>query len=199
MKQMIRFFIILAIGALAMPAMLWGTGLKNTDKIYDPGQLKPVDSRLKVAQGQAAPDFALKSVSGKTIRLSDFKGKQNVLISFIPNAWTPVCSDQWPGYNLARPLFEQQNTTILGISTDNIPTLFAWTREMGDLWFRVLSDFWPHGSTADAYGVLRSDGTAERALILVDKQGIIRWIHVSDINLRPELGMIMAALASLNN
>jgi len=86
---------------------------------------------------------------------------------------------------------------VLGISVDNIPTLFAWTGEMGSLWFDVLSDFWPHGQTAKAYGILRSNGTAERALILVDKQGIIRFIHVSDINIRPDLGMIMEALSNL--
>ena len=81
---------------------------------------------------------------------------------------------------------------------ENIPTLFAWTRQMGDLWFEVLSDFWPHGKTARSYGVLRSDGTAERALILVDKQGIVRWTHVSDINIRPDLGMIVQALNQLD-
>lgn len=167
--------------------------------LYNPGQLTPVDSELKVKTGDAAPDFSLKAVSGKTISLKDYRGKKNVLISFVPAAWTPVCSDQWPGYNLARPLFEKQDTILLGVTTDNIPTLFAWTKEMGDLWFEVLSDFWPHGRTAEAYGVLRSDGTAERALILVDKKGIIQWIHVSDINVRPDLGEIMKALGRLKD
>ncbi|HCY86646.1 MAG TPA: peroxiredoxin, partial [Desulfobacteraceae bacterium] len=172
MKPMIRSLVIPALILLLLPAALFGTSLIYGDKIYNPGQLKPVDSRLKVSEGQMAPDFSLRAVSGKPVSLSDFKGKQNVLISFVPAAWTPVCSDQWPGYNLARPLFEKRDTTLLGITTDNIPTLFAWTREMGDLWFEVLSDFWPHGKVADTYGVLRSDGTADRALILVDKKGI---------------------------
>ena len=167
------------------------------EKIYNPGVLAPVDSKLMVQTDQLAPDFTLPSVSGKPIRLSQYKGKKNVLISFIPAAWTPVCSDQWPGYNIAQPLFEAHDTILLGISVDSIPTLFAWTKEMGTLWFDVLSDFWPHGQTASTYGVLRSDGTAERALILVDKQGIIRFIHVSDINIRPDLGMIMKALKKL--
>ncbi len=65
------------------------------------------------------------------------------MLTFIPAAWTPVCSDQWPGYNLARPLFERYDTAIIGISVDNIPTLYTWTRQMGDLWFEVVSDFWP--------------------------------------------------------
>jgi len=179
------------------PIPATGTSQKFSDKVYDPGMLKPVDSQIKVANGQPAPDFTLPSVSGSPIRLSSFKGKKNVLITFVPAAWTPVCSDQWPGYNLARPLFEQKDTILLGITTDNIPTLFSWTREMGTLWFEVLSDFWPHGKTASAYGVVRNDGTAERALILVDKQGIIQWTHVSDINIRPDLGMIMEAINRL--
>jgi peroxiredoxin (alkyl hydroperoxide reductase subunit C) len=70
---------------------------------------------------------------------------------------------------------------------DNIPTLYAWTQQMGKLWFPVLSDFWPHGAVADKYGVLRSDGVSERALIFIDKEGIIRDIRVNDINNRPDL------------
>ncbi len=192
-----RYILVFLWGCILFPAPVTGTSQIFSDKVYDPGALKPVDSRIKVANGQPAPDFTLPSVSGRSISLSSFKGQKNVLITFVPAAWTPVCSDQWPGYNLARPLFEQKDTLILGITTDNIPTLFSWTREMGELWFEVLSDFWPHGRTAEAYGVLRGDGTAERALILVDKQGIIRWIHVSDINIRPDLGLIMEALNRL--
>ncbi|WP_022668690.1 peroxiredoxin [Desulfospira joergensenii] len=166
-------------------------------KIFDPGHLKPVDSKLKVKIGQQAPDFSLKSLSGQTVTLSQYRGKKNVLISFVPAAWTPVCSDQWPGYNIAKPLFQAQDTILLGITVDNRPTLFAWTREMDGLWFPVLSDFWPHGKVSDSYGVLRTDGTSERALFLVDKKGILRFIHVSDINIRPELGYIIQAIKGL--
>ncbi|MGE4554398.1 MAG: redoxin domain-containing protein, partial [Desulfovibrionaceae bacterium] len=120
-----------------------------------------------------------------------------VLVSFVPAAWTPVCSDQWPGYNLARELFEAHDTVVLGVSVDNVPTLYAWTREMGGLWFPVASDFWPHGAAASAFGVLRRDGTAERALFLVDKQGIIRFLDVHDINSRPDLGRVARALDQL--
>ena len=95
--------------------------------------------------------------------MNQFREKKNVVISFVPAAWTPVCSDQWPGYNIAKDLFEENDAVLLGITVDNIPTLFAWTQEMGGLWFPVLSDFWPHGAVAKKYGVLRSDGTSERA------------------------------------
>ena len=75
---------------------------------------------------------------------------------------------------------------VIGITTDNTPTQFAWCREMGGVWFPVVSDFYPHGATAMKYGVLRGDGVAERAEIVIDKKGIIRWIKVYDINKRPD-------------
>jgi peroxiredoxin len=151
-------------------------------KIYNPGILKPVDSRLKVRVGQYAPDFTLPAVAGGKVTLSQFRGKKNVVLSFVPAAWTPVCSDQWPGYNIIKDIFDRYDAVLLGITVDNIPTLFAWTSEMGDLWFPVLSDFWPHGKVAAKYGVLRSDGMSERALFVIDKKGIIRYIDVHDIN-----------------
>lgn len=163
---------------------------------YQPGALKPVDSELKVAVGDKAPDFELPSISGKMVRLSDYAGKP-VVISFVPAAWTPVCSDQWPGYNLALELFQQYNAQLLGISVDNIPSLDVWVKAMDGLEFPVLSDFWPHGKVADSYGVLRTDGMAERALIVIDKTGVIRYIDVHDINERPDLGVLIGELAKL--
>lgn len=157
------------------------------DNIYDVGNLKPVDSILKVKVGDLAPDFTLPSVSGENISLGRFRGKKNVVLSFVPAAWTPVCSDQWPGYNIVKSLFDENDAILMGITVDNIPTLYAWTRQMGDLWFPVLSDFWPHGEVAARYGVLRSDGVSERALFVIDKSGIVRAILVSDINKRPDL------------
>lgn len=179
----------------AAPAQ--GSGV-NPEDIYDPGRLKPVDSVLAVREGEPAPDFSLPAVSGETVTLARFKGRRNVVISFVPAAWTPVCSDQWPGYHMARPLFEAHDAVLLGITVDNLPTLFAWTRQMGALWFPVLSDFWPHGAVAGRYGVLRSDGTSERALFVIDKTGTIRSILVSDINVRPDLEWISTALEALD-
>lgn len=168
------------------------------DTIYDPGQLKPVDSALKVKIGERAPDFTLPSVSGETISLNQYKGKKNVVISFVPAAWTPVCSDQWPGYNIAKDLFDRHNAILLGITVDNVATLYAWTKQMGQLWFPVLSDFWPHGDVAGKYGVLRSDGVTERALFFIDRKGIIRDIQISDINKRPDFQFSVRALENLN-
>lgn len=167
------------------------------DSIYNPGTLKPVDSILKVAVGQTAPDFSLRSIDGRTVSLGQYRGKNKVVLSFVPAAWTPVCSDQWPGYNISKKIFTDHNAILIGITVDNIPTLHAWVQQMGSLWFDVLSDFWPHGRVADAYGVLRTDGTAERALFFIDTAGVIRGIKVTDINVRPPLEEVAAELAAM--
>ena len=165
--------------------------------IYQPGLLKPVDSILKVNVGDEAPLFTLPAVSGETISLSQYRERKNVALSFVPAAWTPVCSDQWPGYNIIKATFDRHDAILLGITVDNIPTLFAWTNQMGKLWFPVLSDFWPHGAVAGKYGVLRSNGVSERALFVIDKNGLIRYIDVHDINKRPPLEDLIGALEKL--
>jgi len=190
-------FILAAGLALSVVVPVWGSSEGLKDSLYHPGHLKPVDSKVKVKVGDQAPEFTLPSLSGDPVSLSDFRGEKNVVVSFVPAAWTPVCSDQWPGYNIAKPLFDQFDSILLGITVDNIPSLYAWTQNMGDLWFPILSDFWPHGETAGKYGLLRSDGTAERALIFIDKKGIIAHIHVEDINQRPKLDIIVKALEKM--
>ena len=165
--------------------------------IYDLGKLKPIDSVLKVKVGEPAPDFVLPSVSGKKIALSQFVGKKNVVLSFVPAAFTPVCSQQFPGYNIVKNVFDETDAVLLGITVDNIPTLHAWTRQMGTVWFHVLSDFWPHGAVAKEYGVFRSDGLTERAVFIIDKEGIIRFIQVSDINKKPDPAVCALELKKL--
>ena len=168
------------------------------DNLYETGILKPVDSVLTVKVGEPAPDFSLKAVTGQQVSLADYRGKKHVVLSFIPAAWTPVCSDQWPGYNIVKELFEEHDAVLLGISVDSLASLFSWTNQMGRLWFPVLSDFFPHGATAAKFGILRTDGTAERALIVIDKQGIIRYIDVHDVNKRPPLDALARELEKLS-
>lgn len=190
---------ILAALALAAPALadaLLPPGLAAN--IFQVPHLPPTDSQLAVAVGSPMPDFDLPTVAGPRVKLSDYIGKKNLVISFVPAAWTPVCSGQWPGYNIARDIFEDNDAALIGITVDNIPTLYAWTRQMGDLWFPVASDFWPHGGLAQKLGILRSNGVSERALFLVDKKGVIRFIDVHDINARPDLGPLLEAMAKVH-
>jgi len=192
--------IILIIGSLSVflsVSMAFAISDVYKGNIYQVGTLKPIDSKLKVKVGDPAPPFTLPAISGEKISLGQYRGKKNVVLSFVPAAWTPVCSDQWPGYNIAKDIFNQYDAVLLGITVDNIPTLFAWTNQMGQLWFPVLSDFWPHGAVAKRYGVLRSGGVSERALFVIDKKGTIRYIDVHDINKRPPLEDLAAALEKL--
>jgi len=198
MKTSIALIMAAGLIGILLITPAFGASAAYKDNIYNPGQLKPIDSQLKVNVGDPAPDFTLPSVAGEEITLSRFKGEKNVVISFVPAAWTPVCSDQWPGYNIVKDMFDENDAVLLGITVDNIPTLYAWTKQMGKLWFPVLSDFWPHGAVADRYGVMRSDGVSERALIFIDKKGIIRDIQVNDINKRPDLESCAINLEKMN-
>jgi len=198
MRTYLKWNGILVFSLFIMVNLVFAQSEELKNNIYNPGKLKPRDSVLKVKAGQPAPDFTLPAVSGKKIALSEYRGKRNVVISFVPAAFTPVCSGQWPGYNIVKDMFDDTEAILLGVSVDNIPTLYAWTRQMGKLWFEVLSDFWPHGSVADKYGVLRSDGLSERALFFIDKEGIISAILVMDINRSPDLEACKTELKKLN-
>jgi peroxiredoxin (alkyl hydroperoxide reductase subunit C) len=197
-KIKVLLFGCAVLAALAITTAAWAISDAYKENIYNPGALKPIDSKLKVRVGQLAPDFTLPAVGGGKVTLSQYRGKKNVVLSFVPAAWTPVCSDQWPGYNIVRDMFEDHNAILLGITVDNIPTLFSWTNQMGKLWFPVLSDFYPHGKTARQYGILRTDGVSERAIFVIDKKGIIRYIDVHDINQRPPLEALIKELEKLN-
>ncbi|MES0397634.1 MAG: peroxiredoxin [Syntrophobacteria bacterium] len=197
--------ILCTVGLLAI--FFWASAAHGRsdaykENIYPVGKLKPTDSVLKLKVGDRAPDFTLPAVRGDKVTLSQYRGKKNVVISFVPAAWTPVCSDQWPGYNIAQDFFDQNDAILLGITVDNIPTLYAWTNQMtmgdGTLWFPVLSDFYPHGAVAKKYSVLRSEGVTERALFVIDKEGIIRYIDVHDINKRPHLEDLVQELEKLS-
>ncbi|MDQ7831550.1 MAG: peroxiredoxin [Desulfovibrionaceae bacterium] len=171
-----------------------------TDSLFQaPEPLKSVDSVLAVKVGDPMPDFDLPTIDGGRVRLSDFVGKKKLVLSFVPAAWTPVCSGQWPGYNIARELFAAENAELVGISVDNVPSLHAWVTQMGGLWFPVASDFWPHGGLTGKLGILRPEGVAERALFIVDEKGIIRYIDVHDINSRPDLGVLLTALRGIKD
>lgn len=198
MRQILFASILAASLLVLVPCRLLAqeSGIPQ-DRIFEVGTLKPLDSTLKVKVGDPAPDFSLPTIDGRTITLAEFRGKKNVVLSFVPAAWTPVCSGQWPGYNIVQDMFDQAETHLIGVSVDNVPTLHAWVQEMGGVWFPVASDFYPHGQLADSLGILRSTGEAERSLFLIDKQGIIRYIDVHDINSRPDLGPLMKAMQEL--
>ena len=102
-----------------------------------------------------------------------------------------------PSYEEDLSEFERRNAQVLGISTDSVHSNEAWAKSMGGLSYPLLSDFWPHGKTSIDYGILRNAGICERAIFVVDTQGIIRYIDIHDITEQPPTDAIMLALDGL--
>lgn len=132
---------------------------------------------LKV--GDAAPDFTLKTANREDWHLSDFRGKKNVVLAFVPFAFSSVCSAQLPSYEAEIDRFKDLDTEVVSISMDSNYALTAWAKSMGTS-FPLLSDFYPQGQVVDLYGVRHPAGMAERALFGIDKEGVIRFIEVQD-------------------
>src|SRR4030095_8225028 len=151
---------------------------------------------LKV--GDLAPDCELRSHRGGTVKLSDFRGRKNVVIAFHPLAFTPVCASQMSGYESESARLDGADAVVLGVSIDAQPAKTAWAKTLGSISFDLLSDFHPHGEVARKYGVYREkDGISERAVFLVDKEGRIAWAHTYDIPQQPENADLFAALRNL--
>lgn len=131
-----------------------------------------------------APDFTLPSHLEKNVTLSDLKGK-NVVLAFFPLAFTPVCTSQIPAYEAEMAKFTVLDTQIVAVSVDNTASQKAWALSLGGIHYPILSDFWPHGEVATKYGVLRKEGYAERAVVVIDKHGIVRYVDVHDIHQAP--------------
>lgn len=128
--------------------------------------------------GDVAPDFSLRTGSGETWRLVDFRDKQNVVLAFVPFAFSGVCSAQIPTYEAELERFRDLDTEIVSVSTDSPYALKAWAKSMGTT-LPNLADFYPQGQVADLYGVRNEQrGHASRAVILIDKKGIIRYIEL---------------------
>lgn len=89
-------------------------------------------------------------------------------------------------------------TQVLGLSVDSQPCLKAWAESLGGINYPLLSDFFPHGRTASRYGVLRRDGTSERALFVIDKEGILRYVDVHDIDAQPDNDELLRVLAEVD-
>lgn len=161
--------------------------------------LRPLQ-RLQV--GDVAPDFSLPATGDtagrgqkhKQVSLKTYRGKKNVVMAFFPAAFTPVCTAQLPSYEERMADFVRLDAQVLAISTDNVFSIEGWCAALGGLSYPVLSDFWPHGFVAVKYGVLRAEGIAERAIFVIDKQGLIRYIDIHDINEEPPIEPIIHAL-----
>ncbi|MFW5690994.1 MAG: redoxin domain-containing protein [Chloroflexota bacterium] len=147
-------------------------------------------------EGEAAPDFTLHSSPDETLSLSDLRGRPVVLV-FYPDDWSPVCGAQVALYNEMLSAFEAYDAQLVGISVDGRWCHKAF-KEDRNLEFPLLADFEPKGAVSRRYGVYRDeDGTSERALVVIDAQGIIRWKYISPVDVNPGAQGILEALESL--
>jgi peroxiredoxin len=146
--------------------------------------------------GTTAPDFELASTPDQKVSLSDFRGRP-VILAFYPEDWSPVCSDQLGLYQAVLPEFQRFDAELIGISVDGSWSHLAFAKDR-NLHFPLLSDFEPKGEVARAYHVYRAEaGTTERALFVIDADGVIRWSYVSPVEVNPGADGILRALEDL--
>ena len=146
--------------------------------------------------GTMAPDFTLSATPDQKLTLSDLRGSP-VILAFYPADWSPVCGDQMALLNEILPEFHRYHAELLGISVDS-----AWChsafRESRKLHFSLLADFHPKGEVARSYGAYREqEGTSERALFVIDREGEIKWSYVSPVAVNPGADGILAALEAM--
>lgn len=151
--------------------------------------------QLKV--GDRAKNFSLLDQNKKEFTLKAFKGKR-VLLSFHPLAWTSVCSEQMKSLEKNKLAFDSLNTVAVGVSIDTVPSKKAWAESLGITNTRLLSDFWPHGKVAKAYGIfLKDDGISGRSNIIVDENGTIRLFKNYPLGQLPDIQEILNFLTEM--
>ncbi|NUR06391.1 MAG: peroxiredoxin [Nocardioidaceae bacterium] len=129
---------------------------------------------MAIAVGEPAPDFELRDQHGQSVRLSSYRGEKAVVLMFYPYAFSRVCSGELAQVRDSLPAFESADVQLLAVSCDPMFSLRVFAEQDG-LTFPLLSDFWPHGAVAEAYGVLDPGGFARRSTYVVDRDGIVRW------------------------
>jgi peroxiredoxin len=156
-----------------------------------------IDQRTTpLAPGAAAPDFTLPSAPEQTVSLAEFRGRP-VILAFYPEDWSPVCSDQLALYQELLPEFRRFDAELVGISVDGVWCHLAFAKDR-NLQFPLLADFEPKGEVSRVYQVYRfTDGTSERALYVIDPEGIVHWSYVSPVGINPGADGILRALEDL--
>jgi mycoredoxin-dependent peroxiredoxin len=152
---------------------------------------------MPVELGQPAPDFELRDQFGQPHRLSDLRGRSNVVLVFYPYAFTPTCTGELCAIRDQRDDFATDDVVTFGISCDPVASLKVFAEQQG-LDYPVLSDFWPHGAVAREYGVFLEDkGFATRGTFVIDRDGIVRWSVVNSPAAARNTDDYRAALADL--
>jgi len=151
---------------------------------------------MAIAVGQPAPEFTLKDQDQKEIKLSDYRGK-NVVILFYPLDWSPVCTDEHACFMSSLGQFEKLNAQVLGLSVDSHWSHKAFAEKMG-VAYPLLADFQPRGAVADQFGVYHADkGITGRAIIIIDQAGKVAWLKRYGFGDVPDKKEVAQALAQL--
>ncbi len=146
--------------------------------------------------GSEAPDFTLPDQFGEEVRLSDFREKK-VILSFHPLAWTSICEEQVKELEAIYDELSELNAIPLSISVDPVPTKRAWAKHMGVVKTSLLSDFWPHGKVARAYGLFNEErGISGRAVIVVDEGGRVVYAREYPLGEKPDMVEVLEFLRS---
>jgi len=147
--------------------------------------------------GDVAPDFTLKDQTEKEITLSSLRG-QKVILSFHPLAWTSVCKLQMQDLEKHKADFARLGAVALGLSVDSVPCKRAWAEAIGVQETSLLADFWPHGGVAQAYGIFREKpGSSERAVLVLDREGVVRFKKIYPIKEVPDIAEIIQAVGEV--
>ena len=153
---------------------------------------------MSVEVGEQAPDFELKDQHGTPVTVSGFRGKKNVVLVFYPLAFSGVCSSEMCAMRDDFPEVDREDVELLAVSVDSGFVLRTWA-ERDHFDFAMLSDFWPHGAVAKAYGVFDDEkGVATRGTFIIDKSGVVRWKVVNPIPQARDIAEYQKALASLD-
>jgi len=157
-------------------------------------------------RGDIAPDFDLPALVGgvkQRFRLSEHRGKQNLVLAFYPSNWESVSTEQMVAFQVDREKFQARNAETVGICVDSIMNTTAWEREIGPFDFPLCSDFWPHGEVSFRYGLLRDEepfaGASARAIIVVNKSGIIEFSKIYQVYEVPAGTDTLDVLGSLSS
>ncbi|MFF4652011.1 peroxiredoxin [Streptomyces sp. NPDC001380] len=152
---------------------------------------------MAIEVGSKAPDFELKNQHGEPVRLSDYRGAKNVVLVFYPFAFTGVCTGELCAIKEELPRLQNDDVQILAVSVDSPFTLRVFGEREG-LEYPLLSDFWPHGGVATAYGVFDDEkGCAVRGTFVIDKEGVVRWSVVNGLPDARDEQEYLKVLASL--
>jgi mycoredoxin-dependent peroxiredoxin len=150
-----------------------------------------------IAVGTEAPDFELRDNNAQTHRLSSFRGEKNVVLVFYPFAFTGVCTGEMCAIRDDVGSLQNDDTQVFAISCDTVASLRVFAEKEG-LTYPLLSDFWPHGEVAKAYGVFNETlGAADRGTFVIDKSGVVRWTVRNAIKDARDLADYQKALAEL--